>query len=108
MPGVSYTKPSPTDKPPRLDGDDLYSWAMMIAQEQHLLQAKQALAIQYLQSRGYVPGEHMLTNDGYIVSAESPARVQSVPAVPSPAPSLPDNGTEDRGDHRVAVPRGQR
>lgn len=94
------TDRSETAKPkiplPRLDGDDLYAWAQMIAEETRLSQFKQSMAVDYLTKRGYVPGEHLLTNDGYIVSrqdAETASKIRSYPAKDGPASqnSAPDS-----------------
>lgn len=78
---------SPTTLP-RLDGEALYSWAILITQEQALKQAKQQLAIRLLQERGYTPGEHLLSNDGYIVT-----RDQARLGTPDVVPDSPDNAS---------------
>ena len=87
--------------PERLSGDELYAWAQIIAEESHIAQAKQRLAIQFLQTRGKIPGEYLLSNDGYIVKATDQARQDRVrvlpgrpnPASPEPLPENADSGS---------------
>lgn len=88
-------------RPPRLEGDRLYAWAQMIAEQTRVNQVKQNMAVDFLTEQGYTPGEYLLTNDGYIVSrqeAESTSAVRSYPAKASPlsrsaAPDSPDSAS---------------
>lgn len=79
---------------PRLEGDELYAWAQMIAEESRVAGAKQMMAIQFLQQRGLKPGEHLLSDDGYIISAEQHRALQDR-THPSEPPSSPDSATPD-------------
>lgn len=76
-------KPTPLvrpDRAPRLDGDDLYNWGQVVGQISERFaqatQVKQQVASQLLSDRGYSPGEHLLTDDGYIVTKEQMAQLQ--------------------------------
>lgn len=81
--------------PPRLEGDHLFCWAQTVAREEQIVQAKQSLAIEYLTDLGYTPGEYLLTNDGYIISAaENDARVRTYSALP------PESALTPPEDHR--------
>lgn len=77
-------------RPPRLDGDDLFSWAQMVTRTEHMLQAKQQMALAFLEAREYAPGPsgHLLTDDGYIVTqaeAQQATRVRTLSAGPAGA-----------------------
>lgn len=72
----------------RLAGDELYAWAQVISEESHVAQAKQMLAVQFLQAHGKTPGEYLLSNDGYIVKAEDHARQDRVRVVPGRTNSI--------------------
>lgn len=89
-------------RPPRIDGDDLYNWAALNTQINSLMQAKQQMAVQMLQARGFTPGPdgYLVTDDGYIVTQQDlvrHGRVQQIPGgphpetVPPPPESLPDS-----------------
>lgn len=90
-------------RPPRLEGDELYLWAQLVARETQIAEQKNALAGQYLGERGLTPPEFKITNDGYIVSQAELAqyaresRVQRVSASdqtePTAPSSPPDNGS---------------
>jgi hypothetical protein len=54
---------------PRLDGRAVQAWAWVVEQSRNSMLAKQILAVQLLQERGYEPGEYLLTDDAYIVTA---------------------------------------
>lgn len=96
--------PITVQKFPRLDGDDLFAWAQIISEESHVAQTKQALAMQFLEKRGFTPGEYLLSNDGYIVSQQevrAQSRVRTLPAVPTGAqhefpgePQRPSDSTD--------------
>lgn len=85
---------APTGMPPRLEGDDLFNWAQMMAEVQRVVQAKQMMAVQFLQQRGLTPGEYLLSDDGYILGQEEAQRISRVRSLPAQAPrdSQPDQG----------------
>lgn len=75
---------------PRLDGDDLFAWAQIVTRTEHMMQAKQQMALAFLEARGYTPGPsgHLLTDDGYIVTqaeAQQATRVRTLSAGPTGA-----------------------
>lgn len=114
MPSRSYTLVSAPSKltnasPLRLEGDDLYAWAQLVSEWQRITQTKQTVAIQFMQQRGFTPGEYLLTDDGYIISQEEAhglSRIQTLPArdsrpVQDAAPQTPGSAIpkEDRHTH---------
>ena len=70
-------------RPPRLDGDRLYFWAQIVERTTQAIQNKQAVAAQLITEMGLETGEHLLSDDGYVVTKtefERAGRVRSVPA----------------------------
>lgn len=83
---------------PRLDGDHLYTWAQLIQRWQQIIETKQAVAAEMLIERGYIPGQYLLTDDGYIVSRDQmqKTRPQSPTVEPSPqTDQIPDPDSPD-------------
>jgi hypothetical protein len=87
-----YQAPTPPSLPvpsfPRLDGDDLFTWAQILERERHLAETKAIIAEQVLRARGFEPGAYLLSNDGYILSREqhedmlrSSGRIRSFPVL---------------------------
>lgn len=88
---------------PRLEGDELFAWAQMVAREAQVVEARQQMAVRFLQNRGLVPGDHLLTPDGYILTQdqveelERRARVRTIPSDSVEHP-LPPNGHQHYPD----------
>lgn len=95
-------KPTPLvrlEHAPRLDGDDLYNWGQVVGQISERIaqaaQVRQQVAAQMLTDRGYTPGEHMLTDDGYILTKDQMIQRQKQGPLPSQAkPAQIDSPTE--------------
>lgn len=96
-------------KLPRLEGDALFQWAMMMAREQQIAEAKQTLAHNLLRERGLEPGDHLLGPDGHIFTKEQVeeldrlSRVQSLPFTTRPRPDLesPDRSLDNGSSEKV-------
>lgn len=88
-------------RPPRLDGDHLYAWAQMVMQVRQALEAKQQMAADLLQQHGKTPGEFMLSDDGYLVTAAEAERlgrvrdiaIRQTEAEPERPPQISDSAT---------------
>lgn len=89
----------------RLDGDQLFAWASVVTRERLLQQEKQTLAQEILNSRGKIPGEHLLSDDGYIITPEDLKRLRNQAVQPPPAGPLrsPGNGSAAL-DHHTSDP----
>lgn len=104
-----HTSPIPLkpESMTRIDGDAVFAWARLIAQEEMLAQTKDNLGKQILQERGYpVDGSYILSNDGYIVTRDQAlqqmrAQAQGLEDPPHPheAPAILGSGSQASDPH---------
>lgn len=78
----------------RLEGDDLYTWALLVADVEHAQRALNTFGKNALQRLGVPLQHYALTNDGYIVRGDEHGPVSSEP---SPAESLPERRSQSTG-----------
>lgn len=92
-------------RPPRLEGDDLFTWAKRVTLTDLAIEQKQVMAVNFLAKYGLEAGDYLLSDDGYIVSRqefEAAQRIQHFPASPSQGHRHPDTESEAEDPHTEA------